>query len=96
MAVTLYADIEGQRVPLGSCDWVLWAPCGCPCGVSMAATKHGVRAGDEDAAWRCFYDTKREVARAQREGYRVELMSHNRYSSEVYSRMTVRCPHGED
>jgi hypothetical protein len=91
---TLYAEIDGKLVPLAACDWVLWGPCGCPFGVSMAATQHGVRAADEDAAWKSFYDTKREIAKAVRNGLRVELMSHEQYSREVYPRMKTRCTHG--
>lgn len=90
---TLYAEVDGKRVPLTDCDWVLWGPCGCPFGVSMAATAMGVRAPDEEAAWRSFYDTKREVDRAKRRGLRLEFMSHERYSREVCPRMTVRCSH---
>ena len=90
---TIYAELDGKPVPLTNCDWVLWGACGCPFGVTVAATPHAVRAADEEAAWRCLYDRKRDIDRAKRQGYRVELMSHERYSREVCPRMTVRCPH---
>ena len=93
MTITLSATIDGKHVPLTECDWVLWGPCGCPFGVSMAATAHGVRAADEDAAWKCLFVTKREIDQAKRRGDRLELMSHERYCAEVSDRMIVRCPH---
>jgi hypothetical protein len=93
MAVTLSATIDGKIIPLASCDWVLWRPCGCPQGVCSAAGVHGVYAADEDAAWKEFYDLKRDRVQAQRKGLRLELMSHERYCREVSAQMLVRCPH---
>jgi hypothetical protein len=86
----LAAQIDGVYVPLDKCDWVLWGPCGCPFGVTVASY-----APAEDDAWNAFYDCKREIAKAQRRGNRLELMTHERYSREVCPRMTVRCPHAE-
>jgi hypothetical protein len=87
-ARNLLAEINGEHVPLGRADWVLWAPCGCPCGVCIAAY-----APTEEDAWKEFYDHKRDRVRAQRDGYRLVLMTHARYSAEVCPRMTARCPH---
>jgi hypothetical protein len=89
----VYAEIDGKQIPLISCDWVLWGSCGCPFGVSMAATAHGVRAADEDAAWKSFYGNKRAIAKAAGRGQRVELMSHDRYCAEVADRMKAGCTH---
>ena len=86
----LAAFIDGEYVPLSKCDWVLWGACGCPFGVTVASY-----APTEDDAWKAFCDYKREIAKAQRRGDRLELMTHERYSREVYPRMTVRCPHAE-
>jgi hypothetical protein len=93
VTITLSAEIGGEHVPLTECDWVLWRSCGCPQGVSKAAGAHGVYAADEDAAWKEFYDLKRDRVRAQRKGLRLELMSHERYCHEVSERMKARCPH---
>lgn len=84
----LAALIGGEYVPLSKCDWVLWGPCGCPFGVTVASY-----APTEDDAWKSLYDYKREIAKAQRRGNRLELMTHERYSREVCPRMTVRCTH---
>jgi hypothetical protein len=84
----LFARIGGEHVSLNRCDWVLWGPCGCPFGVTVA--RYAVT---EEAAWKSFYDTKREIERAQRQGSRLELMTHDCYCAEVAGRMTGRCPH---
>lgn len=86
-------QVDGEQVPLDQCDWVLYSPCGCPEGVHLAATGQKVYAADEDAAWQSMFDTKRERDRAQRQGCRMELMTHERYRAEVAPMMTARCPH---
>ena len=85
----LFTVINGEHVPLGRCDWVMWGPCGCPFGVTVARS-----APMEEMAWRAFYDTKREVERAQRRGNRMELMTHKRWCDEVADRMRELCTHG--
>jgi hypothetical protein len=85
------AEVDGQTVPLADCVWVLWLPCGCPRGVTVARS-----APTEDDAWKAFYDGRgrwQEIAHAIRRGERMELMTHARYSAEVYERMLARCPH---
>ena len=84
----LFAKIGDEHVSLTKCDWVLWGPCGCPFGVTVA--RYAVT---EDAAWKSFYETKREIAKAVRRGDHMELMTHDRYCAEVADRMRGRCPH---
>jgi hypothetical protein len=90
VSVTLLAEIGGEHIPLTDCDWVLWGPCGCPFGVSVA-----IYSVTEEAAWKSFYERKRDIDRAQRRGERMELMAHARYRAEVADRMKARCGHGE-
>lgn len=87
----LLAEIDGKAVPLAACDWVLWAPCGCPTGVAVAREE----VVTEAAAWKVFFDTKREGDKRQRLGFRLELMTHARWSAEVCDLMRTRCPHVE-
>lgn len=48
----------------------------------------------EDDAWKIFYSLKRDRDRKQKAGYRMELLTHERYSREVYPLMRQRhCPH---
>jgi hypothetical protein len=86
--MALAAEIDGQYVPLAKCDWVKFAPCGCPTGVCIASY-----APTEEQAWKEFYEYARDRAKARRDGYRLELMSHERYSREVYPRMKAGCSH---
>jgi len=86
----LLVEIDGQTIPLRSCDWVKWAPCGCPVGVTVAGEGLAVT---EDDAWKEFYDRKRDISRAQKRGYRMTLISHARYGTEIMPRLLVRCSH---
>jgi hypothetical protein len=86
----LFAEIDGTPVPLDSCDWVLWGPCGCPFGLTV-----GRLSATEEDAWRSLYGRKREIEKAKRSGEHLELMTHERWSREVADRMKVRCPHAE-
>jgi len=88
--VALHAEIDGQMIPLRKCDWVKWAPCGCPVGVSVAGEGFVVT---EDDAWKEFYDRKRDADRARRQGYRMELVTHARWGAEIMPQMTAPCPH---
>lgn len=92
--MALMVELEGRTVPLNGCQYVLWEACGCPRGVSLASEHRPDPVITEDDAWRMFFDRKRDRERAQRNGLRIELMTHDRYSREVYPLMLQRtCPH---
>jgi hypothetical protein len=86
-------QVNGQQVPLDRCDWVLWGPCGCPEGLHVAASGRKVHAADEETAWERMFDTKRERDKARRGGYRLELMSHERYGRDVLPLIRAECLH---
>jgi hypothetical protein len=86
----LLVEVEGAIHELGDCDWVLWAPCGCPVG-----TLAGYAASDAEAAMKEFYPLKRDRDRRKNLGYHMELMTHGRWKSEISERMRVACPHGK-
>lgn len=88
----LMVQIDGQTHPLSNCTWITWAPCGCPCGALTAAYGDEAHATKEQA-WREQYPLKRERDKYQRQGYRLELMSWDRYRAEVD--LSVRCPHAK-
>ena len=90
MTAALFAEIDGRHVSLSDCDWMLWGPCGCPWGVSVARYSP-----TEEMAWRSFYDTGREAERARKRGARIELVTHQRWCDEIAGRMKARCTHGE-
>ena len=88
----------GLTVPLSTCDWVFYNPCGCPRGVTMAQIGDTVLY-DEESAWRDFFeqDRKREtdalIKRERKNGVTARLMTHETYKADVYPAMTARCPH---
>ncbi|USY19690.1 hypothetical protein NE857_31425 [Nocardiopsis exhalans] len=88
----LTATIGDRQVPLTDCDWVLWAPCGCPRGVCLAQVGDTVLA-TEDRAHAEFTSRRRDRAREIREGYRIELVTHHHYRAVIASLMATRCPH---
>ena len=81
-------ELGGKTVPLADCNWVEWAPCGCPVG-----TAAGRNVATEEDAWTDFYPQEADRESAQRQGYRWELMTHDRWSAEVADRMIAGCPH---
>jgi hypothetical protein len=86
----LMVEIDGQLLPLTNCTWITWAPCGCPCGALTAAFGDEAFA-TEQQAWQEQYPLKRERDKYQRQGYRLELMSWERYLAEVD--LAAKCPH---
>ncbi|MDT0608777.1 hypothetical protein [Streptomyces lancefieldiae] len=89
-ALTLMVEVDGKIRPLCNCTWITWAPCGCPCG-ALTAAFGGEAFATEEQAWREHYPLKREREKYQRQGYRMELMSWDRYRAEVD--LAARCPH---
>jgi hypothetical protein len=86
----LMVELDGVTVPLADCRYVLWSACGCPRG----ATACGGRVVSEDDAWKSLFPTKRERDWEQKRGMRMELMTHERWVTEV---MRLReCPHKTD
>lgn len=86
----LQVEIDGQTLPLSDCEWVHWAPCGCPVGVTLAGEGYAIT---EQDAWKMFYARKRESDRGRRKGYRMELATRQRWSAEIMPLMAAPCPH---
>lgn len=86
----LMVQIDGHMLPLSNCTWITYAPCGCPCGALTAAFGDEAFA-TEAQAWREHYPLKRERDKYQRQVYRMELMSWDRYRTEVD--LAAKCPH---
>lgn len=65
------ATIDGKLYPLSECTWVMFEPCGCASGVSLAEYEPS-----EDAAWKSFtsHGTAREVEREKAGGAELRLM----------------------
>ncbi|GAA1065285.1 hypothetical protein [Streptomyces asiaticus] len=86
----LLVQIDDKTLPLTNCVWITWAPCGCPCGALTAAYEDDAHA-TEQQAWQEIYPLKRDRDKYQRQGYRLELMSWDRYRDEID--LAKRCPH---
>lgn len=88
----LLVVIDDKPVPLHDCAWVEYAPCGCAVSVILAAMTDGSHALTTEDQVRCHLDPKkRDRDKAIRQGYRLELMTMDRYRAEVD--LAVRCPH---
>ena len=84
--------IDDKPVPLHDCAWVEYAPCGCAVSVVVAAMHDGTRAlPTEEDARRHLEPNKRVRDKQVRQGYRLELMTMDRYRAEVD--LAIRCPH---
>lgn len=70
--------INGERLPLHECDWVMFAPCGCAAGITVADLKdsryQSAPIVTVDQAWEHMYDSRAERVRDQDLGFRFELM----------------------
>lgn len=85
-------EVDGQVRPLTDCCWVEYTACGCPVSVVTADWGNDdIVLATEAQARKRLCPTKRERDKAAREGYRLELMSFDRYRTEVD--LAKRCPH---
>jgi hypothetical protein len=86
----LMVQIDGTLWPLSKCVWITFAPCGCPTGALTAAYGDTVHATLDQALCE-IWPTQRERAKYTRQGYRLELMSWDRYRADID--LAARCPH---
>ena len=90
--MNLLTEIDGKQIPLDQCTYVLWGPCGCVFGMTMA----GVHAEDsivtENDAWRVFYGSPSMIRRARAAGERMEFMTFARAQVEAQPKFG-KCPH---
>lgn len=83
--------IDGQHRPLSEGEWVWWDPTGWPEGCMKVSPKV---ADDPDRAAKEFCDGHAmEALRKVREGYRAELMTHERWAAEVMPIMQGEVAH---
>lgn len=84
---------DGQVLPLADCDWIMWAPCGCACGVTVAEFRDGEALTTAEAVWKDWYPNARERLKRREQGFTLTLISHARYAEEVLPKFQGDCPH---
>lgn len=72
--------IEGQQRPYPEGAWVVFTPDGFPMGVMNTSAKVG---DDPVKAAREFWDSANEAIRKLAAGYRIELVSRERWRNEL-------------
>lgn len=75
-----HIEIEGQSRPYPEGVWVAFMPDGFPCGVMNGSAKI---AADPVKAAREFWDGANEAIRKLAAGYRIELVSRERWRNEL-------------
>lgn len=89
----IYADVNGQLVPIGKCSWAFYRPCGCACQTFPASAD----LASLNAAWRVVYANdkrqKRRVDYAVREGFRLSLVETAGLPVHIYP-VWDGCAHG--
>ena len=83
---------DGSVLPLSECDWIMWAPCGCPSGVAMASVG-GRTLATEESVWLDWYDHRADRRKAQGQGFRLELVAHADYAERLLPLFLSACPH---
>ena len=83
--MNILVEINGKPEPINKCDWVMYRPCGCTCGVLVASMTGKFGKDDykdekpvltEEMAWKEFESKKRDRERRKAEGYKLRLMLH--------------------
>lgn len=85
----IYLEVDGKPIAATECQWLLIAPCGCICGVSMAASGGEVHLTGEDAF---NWDTPKVVRdRDKKLGFTHKLVSKEQYRAEWFEKMKAGC-----
>ena len=80
----IMVEIKGQAVPLSECDWIMYRPCGCTCGVLLAYMhEEGAPIYSEELAWKDWEPKKRDRDKRKAAGYRLELVTHKDYVARI-------------
>lgn len=84
MAARNLITIEGEQRPYDQGTWVVFNKDGHPTGCMLTSAATG---DDPVKAAREFWETNAEAMRHLIEGYRIELVTYDRYSREIYPQM---------
>lgn len=89
----LYANVDGQMVPLTDCTWVFSRACGHPYGVLVAVIpgRGGRTYATEEEAWRDMYPRARDRQRRQQRGHTARLATRTALGDEFWEHMKRDC-----
>ncbi|MCC5574568.1 hypothetical protein IMZ11_02795 [Microtetraspora sp. AC03309] len=77
-------NIEGEQRPYDQGEWVVYNPQGAPSGCMRPSA---ASADDPVKAAREFWESSAEALEYLTKGYRIELMSRERWQREVYPQL---------
>jgi hypothetical protein len=72
MTAAILFEVEGKPTPSSDCSWLLYAPCGCMCGVHVAGYGDTVIAS-ADEAWKSIEVNAEQRRRDKAAGFTVVL-----------------------
>lgn len=97
----ILVKIGRKHVPLKECDWVVFKPCGCPTTVMLAQYDDSEALATESQAWDSLLDDlppakrRKEIERRLKAGFRMELVTHQRWKDEIVQNFVLQDPHEE-
>jgi hypothetical protein len=84
MAARKLITIEGEQRPYDQGEWVVFDPQGRPSGCMLTSAATG---DDPVKAAREFWDDNKSAMEHLIKGFRIELMTRERWSREIYPQM---------
>jgi tRNA U38,U39,U40 pseudouridine synthase TruA len=79
----IYADVDGQPVPLDECGWLERRPCGCIVSAVVAVVEGHYTLATAEQAGQHLRRTKRDRDKAAREGLTLELITMAHYRENI-------------
>ncbi|MDQ0377925.1 hypothetical protein [Amycolatopsis thermophila] len=70
--MSLMFEVDGKALPADDCSWLLIAPCGCPCGITVIGRGDDVLATAEQAM-KAFVPNAEQRRRDAKAGWKVRL-----------------------
>lgn len=80
----IFFEIDGKLTPIDDCSWLMYAPCGCMCGVSTVRDN----AMTEAAAWESLASNAEQRRRDHAAGFRIVLGRRSQVRD-----LNAECPH---
>ena len=89
--MSVYLEVDGAPVPVADCSWLLVAPCGCVCGLTVADPRVDGPVVTAEQAMSHFVGNKVQRARDVADGWTCRVLGPPRKASTDLLRLD--CPH---